>query len=173
MTILIEKLQKKDAVNLLQFELENRIFFEEMVPSRGDEYYTPEIFNDRLAALLDEQIQGDSQFFLIKDRHQRVLGRINLVDFDEYREVCHLGYRIGQEHTRKGIASKALALLLDSLSDTNIKIIKAKTTTNNIASQKVLEKNGFVKVNISDEQYEINEQKVHFINYKWTQDFYA
>ncbi|KON90118.1 acetyltransferase [Sporosarcina globispora] len=171
MDIFIEKLQKNDAVNLLQFELENRIFFEEMVPTRGDDYYTPEIFNERLAALLDEQIQGVSQFYLIKDRNQKVLGRINLVDFDEYQKVCHLGYRIGQEHTRKGIASKALALLLESLIDTTIRVIKAKTTTNNIASQKVLEKNGFEKVDTSDEQIEINKQKVNFIFYKWTKNF--
>lgn len=171
MNIFIEKLQKSDAVNLLQFELENRIFFEKMVPTRGDEYYTPETFNERLAALLDEQIQGVSQFYLIKDRNQKILARINLVDFDENRKVCHLGYRIGQEHTRKGIASKALALLLESLIDTPIRVIKAKTTTNNIASQKVLEKNGFEKVDTSDEQIEINKQKVNFIFYKWTKNY--
>lgn len=171
MNIFIEKLQKKDAVNLLQFELENRIFFEEIVPSRGDDYYTPEIFNKNLKALLDEQIQGISQFYLIKNRKQNVIGRINLVDFDEYQRVCHLGYRIGQEHTRKGIASKALALLLESVTDTTIRVIKAKTTTNNIASQKVLEKNGFEKVETGDEQIEINNQKVNFIFYKWIKNF--
>ncbi|MEC2056033.1 GNAT family N-acetyltransferase [Peribacillus psychrosaccharolyticus] len=169
MTILIEGLSKRDAEDLLEFELKNRIFFEEMVHSRGDEYFTPDVFNNILAALLDEQFQGLSQFYLIKDRTKNGLGRINLVDFDEFRKVCHLGYRIGQVYTKKGIASKALAILLESLTDTTIEVIKAKTTTNNIASQKVLEKNGFEKiVGTSDEQFEINDQKVNFIFYKWT-----
>ena len=152
---------------MLEFELKNRNFFEDMVPSRGNEYYNPDVFNKNLTALLDEQFQGLSQFYLIKDNKQ-ILGRINLVDFDEYRKGCHLGYRIGQEHTKKGIASKALAILLESLTDTNIEVIKAKTTTNNIASQKVLKKSGFEKmVDTADEQFEINDRKVNFIFYKW------
>lgn len=167
MTILIDGLQKRDAEDLLEFELKNRNFFEDMVPSRGDEYYNPDVFNKNLIALLDEQFQGLSQFYLIKDNKQ-ILGRINLVDFDEYRKICHLGYRIGQEHTKKGIGSKALAILLESLTDTNIEVIKAKTTTNNIASQKVLEKNGFEKMEgTSNEQVEKNTYKVNFIFYKW------
>ena len=34
-----------------------------MVPTRGDEYYTPEIFNNKLIALLDEENKGVSQFY--------------------------------------------------------------------------------------------------------------
>ena len=168
MSICIEELQRSDAVNLLEFELENRVFFEETVPTRGDEYYTPGIFNKRLEALLDEQLQGISRFYLIKNMEQRIVGRINVVDYDKNLKSCQLGYRIGKEHTGKGMASKALALLLASLVDTNIEIIQAKTTTNNIASQKVLEKNGFEKVDTTGEPIEINEQKVNFIYYTWT-----
>lgn len=168
MTIFIERLQKEDADKLLEFERENRIFFEETVPTRGDEYYMLEIFNNQLVALLDEQLRGVSQFYLIKGQDHNILGRINLVDFDKSRTVCHLGYRIGENHTGKGIASKALALLLENLINPNIRLIKAKTTTNNIASQKVLEKNGFVRGDISDEPFEMNGQKVSFIDYMWT-----
>ena len=168
MAIYIEKLKKSDALHLLDFECVNRRFFEEMIPTRGDEYYVPEIFNKKLAALLDEQFQGVSQFYLIKDQDQKILGRINLVDFDKSREVCHLGYRIGEAHTRQGIASRSLSLLLQSLKDTDISLIKAKTTTNNIASQKVLEKNGFVKVKTSAERFELNDERVNFINYELT-----
>ena len=168
MSICIEELQKSDAENLLDFELRNRVFFEKTVPTRGDEYYIPEIFNKKLDALLDEQLQGISRFYLIKDKEHRIVGRINMVDYDEHLKSCHLGYRIGEEHTGKGMASQALALLVGSFLDPNIEIIQAKTTTNNIASQKVLEKNGFEKVDTSDEPFEINEQKVNFIYYTWT-----
>lgn len=44
MDIIIEKLQYADAENLFEFELENRDYFEEMVPSRGDDYYNFETF---------------------------------------------------------------------------------------------------------------------------------
>jgi [ribosomal protein S5]-alanine N-acetyltransferase len=168
MIIFIEKLQKSDAAKLLEFEIENRMYFEEMVPSRGDDYYTPEVFNNSLSALLDEQLQGISQFYLIKDNDQNIVGRINLVDFDEKRKICHLGYRIGEKHSSKGIASKALSLLLHSLKNSNIEIIQAKTTTNNIGSQRVLEKNDFEKISISQDHVQLNSLKVNFVFYQWT-----
>jgi len=38
MDIFIEKLHVTDTEDLYNFELENRTFFGEMVPTRGDEY---------------------------------------------------------------------------------------------------------------------------------------
>jgi len=65
------------------------------------------------------------------------------VDIDETDKIGYLGYRVGQAHTDKGIANKALKLLVETVNDEGVKQIKAKTTTNNKASQRVLEKNGF------------------------------
>ncbi len=156
MDVLIEKLQIADAEELYRFELENRSFFEKMVPTRGDDYYRPEIFKRRHVALLDEQAQGGSNFYLIKDKNGSILGRMNLVDIDKSKKVGHLGYRVGQVHTGKGIASMALKLLLDISENKDIKQIKAKTTTNNIPSQRVLEKNGFVLRAYGDDEFEMN-----------------
>ncbi|MEK5431058.1 GNAT family N-acetyltransferase [Lysinibacillus sp. FSL R7-0073] len=168
MDIYIERLQVVDAEGLYKFELENRKFFEEMVPTRGDEYYNPEIFKKRHEALLEEQAQGRSYFYLIKDLDSSILGRINLVDIDSFHKIGHLGYRVGQEHTGKGIANKALKKLIETITDEDIKQIKAETTTNNIASQRVLEKNGFKKISTSSENIEMNGQKLNFIYYALT-----
>lgn len=83
MDILIEKLNDIDEEALYKFELENRTFFEKMVPTRGDDYYKPEIFKIRHKALLGEQAEGISYFYLIKDKKDSILGRINLIDIDE------------------------------------------------------------------------------------------
>ena len=168
MDVYIEKLKVTDAEDLYNFELENRKKFEEMVPTRGDDYYNPELFKKRHAALLEEQVQGDSYFYLIKDKDSSILGRINFVDIDESHKIGHLGYRVGQAHTGKGIATKALKLLLETEIDKDIKQIKAKTTTNNIASQKVLEKNGFEKIATAGEIFEMNGQKLQFVYYTLT-----
>lgn len=168
MDVYIEKLQVTDAEDLYKFELENRKSFEEMVPTRGDDYYNPEFFKKRHEALLEEQVQGDSYFYLIKDKYNSILGRINLVDIDKSHKVGHLGYRVGQAQTGKGIATKALKLLLETVIDKDIKQIKAKTTTNNIASQKVLEKNGFERIATDDEEFEMNGQELNFVYYTLT-----
>lgn len=69
----------------------------------------------------------------------------------------------GQAHIGKGIASKALKILVETVTDEDVKQIKAKTTTNNIASQRVLEKNGFER--IGSEEFEMNGQRLSFVCY--------
>ena len=115
MKIHIVKLQLKDTEDLLQFELEKRAFFEEMVPSRGDDYYNPDNFKISLEALLEEQIKGKSYFYLIKDTNHSIVGRINLTDIDEATKVANLGYIVGQKYTDKGITNQALSLLLQTI----------------------------------------------------------
>lgn len=168
MDIYIEKLQVTDAEELYKFELDNRTFFEEMVPSRGNDYYNFEIFKKRHVALLEEQVQGSSHFYLIKDKDSSILGRINVVDIDESQKNGSLGYRVGQAYTGKNIATKALKLLLETVNDKGIKQIKAKTTNNNIASQKVLEKNGFERIGTDEGEFEMNGQKFSFVYYTLT-----
>ncbi|MBP1950887.1 GNAT family N-acetyltransferase [Virgibacillus litoralis] len=166
MDITIERLHSTDAGNLYEFELENRVYFEGMVPSRGNDYYDFETFKKKTNALLDEQEQGLSYFYLIKNKDGLILGRMNLVDIEN--GLGHIGYRVGKAYTGKGIANTALKLLLDVINNQGIKQVSAKTTTNNIASQKVLEKNGFKYIATSDEEFIMNEQKVKFVYYLLT-----
>lgn len=168
MNILIEKLRATDEESLYKFELENRNFFEKMVPTRGDDYFKFEIFKRRHEEILDEQAEGVSYYYLIKDEKGSILGRINLVNIDRFQKNGDLGYRVGQQHTGKGIAKRALKLLLEILIDQEIKQVKAKTTTNNIASQKVLESNGFKLIRSSDEEFEMNGQQLKFVYYTWS-----
>ena len=87
------------------------------------------------------------------------MGRINFVDVDSTYQIGHLGYRIGKEFTGLGVASKAVALLLE---DSVLKEIHSKTTQNNIGSQLVLKKNGFKKqVGAFDDK-----EFVHYIHIK-------
>ena len=163
MEISINSLQERDAEELYQFETDNRLFFEQMVPSRGEDYYKFEAFKIRHRELLAEQEEEKSKFYLIRGNSSNIVGRINLVDIDIMNDVAEVGYRVGEEYGGKGIGAKALKLLLET--EISVKTIKAKTTTNNIASQKVLEKNGFKQVCISSDEFEMNGQKMRFIDY--------
>jgi len=87
------------------------------------------------------------------------------VDIDETDKIGYLGYRVGQAHTDKGIANKALKLLVETVNDEGVKQIKAKTTTNNKASQRVLEKNGFEGIVNSREEFEMNGKMLKFVYY--------
>ncbi|RWZ58586.1 N-acetyltransferase [Halobacillus fulvus] len=166
MSIQLEKLQLADLHPLYEFERENRHFFEKMVPSRGDDYYRLDTFEKNHKALLDEQTRGEAFYSLIKDEHGHILGRMNLTDIDLTERSGSIGYRIGEEHTGKGIAYQALELFLEDLSHNGIRRVFAKTTTNHIASQKVLEKNGFEYRWTDDEVFEMNGQLLKFVYYE-------
>ena len=154
-----------DAEELYAFELENRPYFEQSIPSRGDDYYMPETFKQRHASLLQEQREGTSFFYLIKGEDGEILGRINLVDRDVTTKRVELGYRIGQNHTGKGIAKEAVRLLIGQCRKLDIKEIQAKTTDGNIASQKILTSNGFRQENTAVE-VELNGQRMMLIQFK-------
>ncbi len=169
MNLSLEKLRIEDSKALFEFELNNKTYFEKTVPSRGDEYYQFDSFLHQLDSLIDEQNHEISNFYLIKDINHSILGRMNLVDIEKEQAIGHLGYRVGQLYAGKGIASRALKLLLEKISEEGIvKQVKAKTTTNNIASQRVLEKNGFERLDISDDTIHFNGVNIRFIHYKWT-----
>ncbi|BAD62814.1 N-acetyltransferase [Shouchella clausii] len=165
MEISINRLQESDAEQLYKFETDNRAFFEQMVPSRGEAYYQFETFKVRHRELLTEQDDTNSRFYLIRDERGTIVGRINVVAIDEPKRVAEVGFRVGEHYVGKGIASNALKQLLET--ETGFQAIKGKTTSNNIASQKTMENNGFKKVGTSEEVFEFNGEKVMFVHYIW------
>ncbi len=168
MEITIEILTENDLKQLYEFELSNRTYFEEMVPGRGDDYFHYETFIKRNMELLEEQHHNQCYFYLIKNNAKEIFGRINIVDIDPINNQAHIGYRVGGSHIGKGIASRALSLLLEEeVLKLNINKLFAKTTTNNVGSQKVLEKNNFTHVSTDRETFEMNGQQVSFIHYQW------
>lgn len=167
MKITLSILAYDDMKDLYVFELENRAYFEKMVPSRGEDYYDFTMFKKKNSMLLDEQAQKLSYFYLLKDELGHIVGRINLTDIDKDQQLGHIGYRVGEKHIGQGIANKALQLLLANVSHHGIHQIAAKTTTNNIASQKILEKNGFTYTGTSSEEFTMHGQNVQFVYYRW------
>ncbi len=170
MEVKIHKLQESDAESLFHFEVANRVYFNKMVPDRGEDYYKFETFNDKLVQLVTEQSLCLSTFYLIKDENGTILGRINL-DFSSINNCAELGYRIGEGYTGNGIATRALKLLLEKT--TNLEVIQcivARTTQDNVASQKVLAKNGFTYAYTDQDEVLLNGKFVSLLHYIWKKE---
>ncbi len=165
MELELHLLQSKDAMDILAFEKENRDYFNQTVPDRGRDYFQMDTFLYRHQQLLEEQKRGVSYFYLIKDEKGQLLGRINLVDIERKEALGHVGFRIGESFVGKGIARQALKLLQATASD--IKIMQAKTTTLNRASQRVLEICGFNKIYEEELPFLFNGQEMRFIHFRW------
>ncbi|WP_417899869.1 GNAT family N-acetyltransferase [Bacillus haimaensis] len=150
MEIYLEMLEEKHFQAPLQFEKENREYFEKSVPGRGETYYHFETFTEIQRTLIKEQIVGKSYFYMVKNLDGVIIARVNKVDLDKEERCAHVRYRVGEAASGKGVAKKAVQLLMSELREKGITRLYAKTTLSNKGSQRVLENNGFVKVDLDE-----------------------
>ena len=73
-----------------------------------------------------------------------VVGTIGFKKYDKDNGTAELGYWLGEAFWNQGIISGAVKSIVEYGQDQlNLKLIKAEVFTGNVASRKVLEKNGF------------------------------
>ncbi|MFD5077950.1 GNAT family N-acetyltransferase [Streptomyces sp. NPDC058371] len=143
----LRRLHAGHAPAVLAFELANRAYFAASVPDRGDEFY--DRFADRHSALLAEQEAGICAFYVLAAEDGSVLGRFNLYDLENGAAV--LGYRVAQHVSGRGVATAAVRELCRlAAARHGLRTVRAATSRDNVASQRVLAKAGFVPVGPAD-----------------------
>lgn len=142
----LQQLRPDHASAVLTFEIENRAFFAAAVGDRGDDYF--EHFTELHDRRLAEQVAGEGAYYVLVDDGS-VLGRFNLII--EAGGVAELGYRVAERATGRGVATAAVRQLCRLAAQRHgIRMLRAATTHDNTASQKVLLTCGFVPVGPAD-----------------------
>jgi RimJ/RimL family protein N-acetyltransferase len=143
----LQRLCAGHAPAVLAFELANRAYFAGFISDRGDDFYDQ--FTERHHAMLAEQEAGTGAYYVLVAEDGSVLGRFNL-----YRMsggTAELGYRVAQHAAGRGVATAAVQELCRLASARHgLRTLKAATSHENAASQKVLTKAGFVPVGPAD-----------------------
>ena len=99
---------------------------------------------------------------LIRDTQGVIVGRINLSVLENNRKTAELGYRIGENVTNLGYASEAVKLVLEKAFTTyGLHRIIAGTATDNLASQRVLLKNGFTFSRNIENDFQMHNEWIH------------
>ena len=143
----LQRLRADHASAVLDFELANRGYFAASISDRGDEYY--EHFTERHDALLTEQQAGVGAYHVLVAEDGSVVGRFNL-RFVEDRSA-ELGYRVAQHAAGRGLATAAVRELCHlATAQYGLRKVRAATSLQNSASQKVLSKAGFLPVGPAD-----------------------
>jgi ribosomal-protein-alanine N-acetyltransferase len=143
----LKRLQAGHAPAVLAFELANRAYFAASISDRGDDFFAQ--FTDRYNALLAEQEAGLCAFYVLVAEDGSVLGRFNLYDFADGAAV--LGYRVARHVAGRGVATAAVRELCGlAAAEHGLRTLRAATADQNIASQKVLTKAGFVAAGPAD-----------------------
>ena len=137
----LQRLRTDHATAVLAFELANRAYFATFISDRGDEFF--DHFTERFNAMLAEQEAGTGAFHVLVGEDGTVLGRFNLFDLDDGTAV--LGYRVAQQVAGRGMATATVQELCRlAPAQYGLRTLRAATTHENVASQRVLTKAGFV-----------------------------
>jgi [ribosomal protein S5]-alanine N-acetyltransferase len=143
----LQLLRADHAPAILAFETANRAYFAASISDRGDAFF--EHFADVIAARLAEQNAGEGYYYVLVDEDGSVLGRFNLIVVED--GVADVGYRVAERVAGRGVATAAVRdLCLLAATRHGVRRLRAATSTANVASQRVLEKAGFVAVGPAD-----------------------
>ena len=139
----LQRLRADHTPAVLAFELANRAYFAASISDRGDEFFDQ--FTERYSALLAEQEAGIGAFYVLVAEDGSVLGRFNLVFAGD--GTAELGYRVAQHVAGRGMATATVRDLCQvAAAGHGLRTLRAATSRENAASQKVLAKAGFVPV---------------------------
>lgn len=158
----LRPLKPGDEHLVLAFELKNKEHIMRTAGTRPENFYTLDIQTRNVQRAI-QAFSDQSMFrFLIMKDEETLLGIISLNDVSLSPSLmsCFVGYYVGEDVQGQGIATKALKVICDfGFNELHLHRIEAGVMPSNIASQRVLEKNGFVKEGLA-------RQNVH-INGKW------
>ncbi|MFD3504956.1 GNAT family N-acetyltransferase [Streptomyces sp. NPDC058676] len=139
----LKRLHAGHAPAVLAFELANRTYFAASISDRGDDFFDQ--FTDWFNASLAEQEAGICAFYVLVAEDGSVLGRFNLYDLED--GTARLGYRIAERVAGRGVATATVRELCRMATAMHgLCTLRAATSHDNAASQKVLAKAGFVPV---------------------------
>ena len=143
----LQRLRADHGPAVLAFELANRAYFAGFISDRGDEFFGQ--FTERHNTLLAEQEAGICACYVLVGEDGSVLGRFNLYDISG--GTAELGYRVAEHVAGRGVATATVRELCRlAAARHGLRTLRAGTSRQNVASQKVLTKAGFVAVGPAD-----------------------
>lgn len=146
-----------EADEVLQFELENRDFFERSIAGFGNDYYNLESTTSNLAERA-KAWEDDSSYHYLVRKDKELVGRVGLFSVQRGpAQKAEIGYRIAERHSGEGYAKGAVALVTREAFGTHgLHRLEGVTSATNLASQLVLLKNGFTFWGRSRRSYLLN-----------------
>ena len=152
----IRPLAITDARQLAALYTENREFLAPLEPLRPDAFYTHEGQRRHIAQLTDRRTAGTAYPFVIV-LAGRVAGAINLSNVVRGAfQSANVGYWVAEAHNGRGVATRALALVCErAFGEIGLHRVEAGTLPDNYASQRVIEKNGFVRIGLEPRYLQI------------------
>ncbi|MBS4001600.1 MAG: GNAT family N-acetyltransferase [Desulfobulbaceae bacterium] len=148
MKIILRELIEADAFRIMEFLQDKEVtkYLAEL-----PDPYTLESARSFIRFVKEWKMKGESYHFAISDREEgKIFGVIGMNLRKNKERVGEIGFWIGRENWGGGIIKEALPLFITfAFQELKLTTIFAEVFQSNIASVKVLEKSGFVKIGLS------------------------
>jgi ribosomal-protein-alanine N-acetyltransferase len=144
----ITRLARIDDAEALEEQVRaNREFLEPWEPLRDDSYYTLKAQRELISRALDGYAAGSMVPLAIVDQDDRLIGRLNINSIIRGAfQSASVGYWVAQSHNGRGIATAAVAdAVALAFGELNLHRLQGETLPSNTGSQRVLERNGFIR----------------------------
>ncbi len=139
-----------DAPALTALLAQDRAFMAPYAPDRTDAYYTVDGQRALLESLLEANDRGVTlPLAIVAD--DRLVGRITLNEIVRGPlQSCSVGYWVSQAENGKGLATEAVReTLATAFGPLGLHRVQAGTLVDNVRSQRVLGRNGFVRYGLA------------------------
>ncbi|MDP9393587.1 MAG: GNAT family N-acetyltransferase [Actinomycetota bacterium] len=146
-----------DAPALAELLRSSREFLAPWEPIRAEDYFTVEGQRGDIDVSLDRHRQGGALPHVILDEDGRVVGRITLNGIVRGAfQSCSVGYWLAEAHTGRGLATAAVRHITTvAFEELGLHRVQAETLEHNVRSQRVLDRNGFVRYGLAPKYLKI------------------
>lgn len=140
-----------DAAALASLLREDRDFLAPYEPARPDDYATGDGQRTAVQAALDQFRRGSSLPHVVLDEAGQVVGRITLSGIVRGPfQSCSVGYWVSSAANGRGLATAAVGeIVRTAFQELGLHRVEAGTLVDNVRSQRVLERNGFVRIGVA------------------------
>jgi ribosomal-protein-alanine N-acetyltransferase len=130
----------------------NRAFMAPYEPPRSEEYFTEAGQRALVRGLLAMHAQDRTLPHVVLDEDGAVVGRITLNEIVRGPfQSCSLGYWVAEHAGGRGLATAAVRHICDvAFGDLRLHRVQAGTLVDNLRSQRVLTKSGFVRFGLAE-----------------------
>lgn len=140
----------EDAAPLAELVRINREFLAPWEPIRPEEYFTADGQRRGIGEALEHHGRGTLLPHVIVG-HDQIVGRVTLSNIVRGAfQSCNLGYWVASAHNGRGFATAAVRdIMAVAFRELGLHRIEAGTLPHNVASQRVLERNGFARFGLA------------------------
>ena len=174
----------ENAPEVRDYHLRNRDYFATAGPRVDDDYFTEDYQRNRLLRELEMAEEGNLVRLWIfprsDDSSMNPIGDISMSHIIRgIMHSCFLGYKIDCEHAGKGYMTEALERVVGFAFDNlGLHRVEANIMPTNLASQRVVEKLGFVREGYSRQYLRINGSWADHLRYTrlndaWTEGVHS